>query len=65
MQMTVLLFVWSIHQSDFGLYTESLQRLIPWFFVFNHQNYARWAAVHARDMIRLAQLHPALYEEFV
>ena len=65
MQMTVLLFVRSIRQSDFGLYTETLQQLIPWFFVFNRQNYSRWAAVHARDIITLAQLHPALYEEFV
>ena len=64
-QMAVLLFVWSIRQSDFGLYTESLQLLIPWFFVFNRQNYACWAAVHTRDMIILPQLHPALYEEFV
>ena len=65
MQMTVLLFVRSFRQANFCLYVDSLQQLIPWFFSFNHQNYARWAAVHARDMIALAHQHPNLHQHFV
>ena len=29
---------------------KSLETLAPWFFSFDHVNYARWIAIHIRDM---------------
>ena len=38
--------------------------MLPWFFVMNHNNYARWLAVHLRDMCSLDQMVPDAASEF-
>ncbi len=38
--------------------------LIPWFFVFDHPNYARWLPIHVRDMIELNSVAPSIAIEF-
>jgi hypothetical protein len=64
-QMTFLLFVRSLRESNFGLYMDSLTDLILRFFALDRTNYARWLSVHLRDMCELANLHPDTYSEFV
>src|SRR6218665_3895328 len=50
---TVLLFVRSFRESNFGLYLDAMISLIPWFFALDRTNYARWLSVHIRDMVDL------------
>ena len=65
LQSAVLTFVYSLRAGDFQLYLESIEKLIPYFFAFNHTNYARWLPIHFLDMINLKEKHPDLYEKFV
>ena len=65
LELQVLIFVKSLRKADFKLYIESLSQLVPWFFSLDHTNYARWIAVHLRDMVTLAESHPAVYQEFL
>ena len=49
-EMMVLIFVRAHHTRNFNLYIEALEDLTPWFFAFDHINYARWLPIHIRDM---------------
>ena len=44
-QTAVLLFVRSLREANFALYVDSLTNLMPWFFVLDRTNYARWLSV--------------------
>ena len=63
-QLTILMFVRSICLGDFGLYTSSIQKLLPWFFVLDHSNYAHWLSVHLCDMMLLQKTHPDIATHF-
>lgn len=49
----------------YNLYIQICDELCPWFFVFDHTNYARWLLIHIRDMAQLPEKHPELYEEYL
>ena len=38
--------------------------MLPWFFVLNHTNDARWLPVHLRDMSALQQTSPGVFLQF-
>jgi len=59
-----LLFVRSLRESNFALYVHALTELMPWFFILDRCNYARWLSVHVRDMRELPSTHPAVYAQF-
>ena len=40
-EMMTLIFIRAHRINDFNLYVESLENLVPWFFVLDHTNYAR------------------------
>jgi hypothetical protein len=63
-QMLLLTFIRSLRQRDFKMYKDSLCHIIPWFFALDHQNYARWLSVHARDMEMLHSTHPDMANHF-
>lgn len=65
LEVHALIFVRSIREANFLLYTEALALLLPMFFAMDHTNYARWASVHLRDMLLLQNNHPTLYDEFL
>ena len=46
----ILIFVRAHRETNFLLYEEVLEELIPLFFAFDHTNYARRVSVHIRDM---------------
>ena len=50
MELLGLIFVRSHREGNFPLYVESLKFLVPWFFAFDHHNYARWIPIHIQDM---------------
>lgn len=50
LEIKVLMFVRSHRERNFPLYVEIMEQLVPWFFILDHTNYARWLPVHIRDM---------------
>ena len=65
MVVDYLIFLRSIRTGDFKLYTVSLERILPWIFVFDHIHYSRWLPVHHQDMKTLRENNNVIYEEFV
>ena len=65
LQLQVMIFVRSLREADFKLYTESLAQIAPWFFALDHSNYARWIPIHLQDIVTLGDKHPCLYHEFL
>ena len=61
METLSLIFVRAHRETNFSLYVESLEGLVPWIFEFNHHNYARWIPKHIRDM---ESLHLSVYQQF-
>ncbi|GFR88223.1 hypothetical protein ElyMa_006095400 [Elysia marginata] len=64
LQLLVFAFVRAIRTANFELYVSALNKLVPWFFTFNHTHYARWISVHLRDMMILSEKHPDVYQQF-
>ena len=66
LELTILVFLRSLRQSDFELYVDSLQALIPWFFALDRTHYSRWLTVHLNDMKSLKSINPlvaGMFEE--
>ena len=51
LKIDVLLFIQSLRDSDIALYKDSLDNLTPWFFAFDHTNYARFDGQFTFKMI--------------
>lgn len=50
--------LWTLHLS-------SLADMIPYFFEYDHQNYARWVPVYLSDMHRLPETAPSVHQQFM
>ena len=46
------------------LYVESLRKTLPWFFVYDRQNYRRFLTIRFQELLSLESCHPNVYEEF-
>ena len=44
------IFVRSYREANYFLYKKTLREWIPWFFVFDHHNYMRYATAHLVDL---------------
>ena len=64
MEIPGLIFVQAHRVKKFSLYVESLKAIVPWFFAFDHHNYARWIPVHIRDMECLPSSVYRQFEEY-
>jgi hypothetical protein len=64
LELALMTFIRSLRESNFDLFLEALTQLVPWFYALNHQNYARWASVHLRDMRLLNSIRPKIAQEF-
>jgi hypothetical protein len=64
LELDILMFVRSLREEHFQLYTDSIAKIIPWFFALDHPNYARWMSVHIRDMMSRHNLQPHIAAEF-
>lgn len=60
-----LTFVRSVRESRYDLYKNCLCEMLPWFFLLNHQNYARWLSVHLADLNLLPNTSPDLHRQFL
>ena len=64
LQLTILKLVKSIREANFQQYVNSLKMLMPWYFSMNRLNYARWLSVHIRDICKLEEMHPGVFQQF-
>ena len=65
MELILCIFVRSIRIGHFKLYIESLQAMMPWVFALDHGHYARWMPVHIHDMLKLENLHPDIFRQYM
>ena len=42
LQLSILVYITSIRESNFQLHLAALRSLIKWYFALDHFNYARW-----------------------
>lgn len=54
----------SIRTSDVELFNYATYNMCAYFFVFNHQNYARWLTRNHDNFLNIQESHPGLIEEF-
>ena len=62
LEISILIYIWSIREGNFKLYVEMLQKLFKWFFNFDRYNYARWLTVQWFDLQNLETNFPHVYE---
>ena len=51
-------------EGNYPLYLEALRGIVPWMFVRDHYNYARWMTVHISDQENLKVKCPSVDREF-
>ena len=64
LELTCLRLVRAFREANFALYVDGIRQILPWQFAMDHTNYARWLAVHYRDMQVLSSKHPDVYKHF-
>ena len=62
MVSTLLMFTRAQRDGIWNLYISSFKKMIPFFFQYDHQNYARWGVIYAAQMM---QIPNEIREEFV
>ena len=50
LELSILLFIRSLRESNFTLYMDTLPELAAWFTALNHVHYACWVPVQIRDI---------------
>ena len=58
-------FIRYFREGKHPLYIALLCKLIRWYFVLDHYNYARWLSVHIYDLLALPQNLPQLHQFFM
>ena len=61
----LLCYIRAEREGDWNLHLESVAQMIPYFFAYDHLNYARWASVYLIDMKLLSNSAPLIEEEFL
>ena len=65
LQILLLVFLRAVRLGDFKLYLQSLRRMVPWFFSFDHHLYGRWLTIHVKDLLELQSTCPPVFQEFM
>lgn len=65
LEILLLEFMRAVRQGQFDMFKESLKRMAPWFFLFDHPNYGRWLSVHIQDLEELPEKAPGVHKEFL
>ena len=61
----LLMFIKSVRISDFEMFIQSLELIVPWMFALDHTNYARLLPVFINDLKLLQIKHPKIHKEFL
>jgi len=64
LEVLVLTFVRSQREGNYDLYERCLSEMLPWIFIFDHQNYSRWLPIHLRDLLELSHKAPDVHNRF-
>lgn len=57
----LLHFIRATREGDWVLHLACVRDMLPWFFAYDHTNYARYGTVYWEEMMSLQQTHPAAY----
>ena len=58
------LFVRGTREGNFELHLASVRSMLPWFFAYDRQNYARFLTIYWFEMMQLETTHPEIYASF-
>ena len=58
-------FIRADREGNWPLHLELFSKMLPWFFIYDHSNYARWGPVYLADMKALPTTAPEVFNEFV
>ena len=64
LQLSILVYITSIRESNFQLYLAALRSLMKWYFALDHFNNARWLSVHLFDLLQLKGQFPDVSNQF-
>ncbi|KAE8739201.1 hypothetical protein FOCC_FOCC015307 [Frankliniella occidentalis] len=65
LEIMLLDFVRSVRLGQYNNFKDALKAMVPWFFVFDHTNYARWLPVHIFDLEQLENTCPNVHKSFL
>ena len=51
-------FLRATREGDWALHLECIKEMLPWFFAYDHTNYARYLPVYLAHMVLLPETHP-------
>ena len=55
----------ALRSGDWKLYLASFAEMIPWFHLYDHTNYTRWATIFLADAQQIEERAPPVYEGFL
>ena len=61
----LLKLVQSLRESNFSIFVQTLEEIVPWVFALDHTNYARWLPIFIQDLKMLSSRHPSIHKEFM
>ena len=59
----LLRFLRATRTGNWDLHLAVIEEMIPWFFSYDHLNYARYLPIYLVEMLNLPKTHPLVYEE--
>ena len=64
MVQTLLLFIQAKRENNWELHLSALRSMLPWFFVADHVNYARYGSIYWLEMICMDTTHPGTISKY-
>lgn len=64
LEVVLLSYVRAVRCGDFEVYKDSICSMLPWYFLFDHQNYSRWLSVHLQDLEELHLKARDVFQQF-
>ncbi|XP_077968888.1 uncharacterized protein LOC144422864 [Styela clava] len=58
----LLQFIRATRDGLWDLHLATLHKMLPWFFAYDHINYARYVSVYLSEMENLSSSHPEIYQ---
>ena len=58
MVQTLLIFIRATRENNWELHLSAVRSMLPWFFVADHVNYARYGSIYWLEMICMDTTHP-------
>ena len=65
LEALLLKLVQSLRESNFFMFVQTLEEIVPWVFALDHTNYARWLPIFIQDLKMLSSRHPSIHKEFM